>query len=201
MKTPPQTLSALAASLAMMIGLSTLCAQIPSNGNFEQSPADLVVTPKPPSADLAVGSWRVFNVMDTAEFTVKVVNTASDGAKALRLESKKQSNESSGFGLDRNYHMIPISHGTAFKLSFDAALVSGDGSITVTCAEHDGEGKVIRQDSFPFTIAEKEFQTFDIEWSPKSPNANWLNIFFTPLANDGGESVILLDNVRLEPQS
>ena len=200
MKTHQKTISALAVCFAFLSSISALRAQIPSNGSFEESPADLVVTPKPPAADLAVGSWRVFNVMETAEFTVKVVNTASDGTKALRLESKKQNSEGSRFGLDRNNHMIPISYGTPYKLSFDAALVSGEGSITVTCAEHDGEGKVIRGEEIPFTMTETEFQTFDWEWYPKSPDARLLNIFFTPLANDGGESVILLDNVRLEPQ-
>ena len=200
MKTHQKTISALAVCFAFLSSISALRAQIPSNGSFEESPADLVVTPKPPAADLAVGSWRVFNVNETAEFTVRVVNTASDGTKALRLESKKQNSEGSGFGLDRNNHMIPISYGTPYKLSFDAALVSGEGSITVTCAEHDGEGKVIRGEEIPFTMTETEFQTFDWEWYPKSPDARLLNIFFTPLANDGGESVILLDNVRLEPQ-
>ncbi len=154
----------------------------------------------PPVADLAVGSWRVFNVSDTTEFTVKVGNTASDGTKALRLESKKQNSEDSGFGLDRNNHMIPISPGTAYKLSFDVALISGEGLITASFPEHDAEGKVIRGDDFPFTIVGKEFQTFEVDWSPKSPSIQLLNIIFTPLAKDGGESVILLDSVRLEPQ-
>lgn len=60
------------ACLIILSGLSTLRAQIPSNGSFEESPADLVVPPKLPSADLAVGSWRVFNVNEAVEFIVKV---------------------------------------------------------------------------------------------------------------------------------
>lgn len=185
---------------------------VPNLGFENQSAGTAVSLPGPDGGiDTAtISDWRVYNVAEAPtvdskppaadSFSVTVVEHASAGKNAVRLDLDNKSKSAENWGLDRISSMLPVSYGKIYQLHFDAAHLSGSPYLKVAITEYDSGGQYLNETSiFDFTVEDADYETFSTRlWTPNNSATSQINILFRPRAADNTDSSCLLDNIRLE---
>jgi len=120
-----------------------------------------------------------------------------DGNVALRLDLTDNGAGAQDHGLDRYSTRIPVEYGTSYIFSFDAAWISGTGSLVVVMRECDSAGTSLLQQQVIYPLSNVNYQEFSQNWSPKNPLTTTIYLRFLPQAEEGGSISLLLDNVQL----
>ena len=189
-------------SLALFGGIgATSHAQLISNGSFEAEPVGTTVVIE--STDVVDFStftdWRFFSVGSPPnDFSAILVTNASDGNVAMQLDMTANGSAGGNHGLDRAASRIPVEYGTNYRLSFDAAWISGSANLVLIMQEQTLGGGILATKQLSYPISNGNYQQFIREWTPSRPTVAALYLQFMPQAPAGSSLSLLLDHIRFE---
>ena len=176
-----------------------------ANGSFEGNANGVSVT-SPPNVvnSAAILGWRVFDV-DSANvaFSATVINNASVGSRALRLNVTNSTGGSS-FGLDQwdsGMH-TQVQQGTNYIVSFDAAWIAGASAnnLLAYVNEFNSSGVFIgtSENLGVVSVSATGYKTFTFAWKAVNPGTTQIGLGFVPMSGAVGATTVNLDNVKME---
>ena len=176
-----------------------------ANGSFEGNANGVSVT-SPPNVvnSAAILGWRVFDV-DSANvaFSATVINNASVGSRALRLNVTNSTGGSS-FGLDQwdsGMH-TQVQQGTNYIVSFDAAWIAGASAnnLLAYVNEFNSSGVFIgtSENLGVVSVSATGYKTFTFAWKAVNPGTTQIGLAFVPMSGAVGATTVNLDNVKME---
>jgi hypothetical protein len=180
-------------------------AQLKTNGGFEAQPAGTTVSfgPEGGGNSTSFSGWRLFNVGTPAvsNFTALIVPSATEGVNGMQLSLTNLGGVAADHALDTDNAKLPVSYGTRYKVSFDAAKDSGSRVVGVGVAEYRPNGSYAGVGyTYWTTVNSSNYQNFSFIWTPVSNVTTMANLGFRQ-QNSGffTSSVMRFDNVRFEP--
>lgn len=180
-------------------------AQLKDNGGFEAQPAGTSVSigPAGEGNTSAFSYWRFFSVGTPAvsNFTATIVPSATEGTNGMQLSLVNTGGVAADHALDADNAKMPVSYGTRYKVSFDAAKDSGSRLVNVGVAEYREDGSYANVGfTYWASVNSTNYQNFAFVWTPVSNVTTKANLAFRQ-ANSGAytSSSLRFDNVRFEP--
>ena len=174
------------------------------NGSFEaQAPG---TTASSAGGDVVDGStfsnWRFFSVGTPAGSvsTGTIVTDATDHNAGFRYDVNNAGGSPADYALDKNDSKVPVTFGTRYKVSFDAAHISGGTSLSFGVGEHLSDQSFNNQGAtFNIDVTNPEYQTYSFFWTPVKADTVLANLAFR-IRPQGGltTSSMRFDNVRFE---
>ena len=151
-------------------------------------------------------SWRFFSVGNPSmsNFTATIVaNTHSAGNLAMRLDyANPEGLTAIDWGLDRWNSRMPVSYGTGYTISFDAAHISGSTTLAFAVNEFVAgafSGCALNTD---VTVSDAKDRHYVFQYTPSSPAVTSIDLRFKPKdTGDQRTMSLTLDNVQIVPQS
>jgi hypothetical protein len=185
-------------------------APLLANGDFESSP----LASSAGGAGVFVNTttflgWRLFSVGSPpiTNLTGTIVDAGGypdgqPGSRAMRLVvTNTGSPAAHDYGLDNSNARSPVTTGKKYVLSFDVALVSVSGSLTLntSVAEFNAAGTFTgTQGGFaPALTADQTFRHYTMAYVVANPATTQVVIAFRPVTT--GQSTLVIDNVVFAP--
>jgi len=105
----------------------------------------------------------------------------------------------SDYALDRDNSKVPVTVGTRYKISFDAAYIGGGSNLLFGVAEHNRNQTSLKGTSYNVVVTNMNYQTYSCFWTPTTNETAYVNLAFR-LRPQGGfkTSSMRFDNVRLD---
>ncbi len=174
------------------------------NGSFETNTNGAGISSGLNFVDVTTyAGWRFFKEVPTTvtNFSATIISNASAGSHAMRLDVGKTAGGSGAYGLDRANALLPVTVGTYYLFSFDAAWIAGAtaGNLGFYISEYNAAGVFTgSQTVFPnFTVSSASYQTFTAGWTSQNSNTTQINITFAPLLGIAGATALSIDNVQM----
>ncbi len=174
------------------------------NGSFEAQTAG--TTASSGGGDIVDGgtfsNWRFFSVGTPAGSvsTGTIVSEATDHNVGFRYDVNNAGGSPVDYALDKDNSKVPVVYGTRYKVSFDAAHISGGTFLSFGIGEHRSDGVWTgRGTDIPVTVANPDYQTYSYFWTPLDPSTALANLAFRIRPTGGFTTVSMrFDNIRLE---
>ena len=179
------------------VGVTSTMAGTPllSNGSFEEQRAGTsVVNPREDRTTFT--DWRIFNIgtPPAAEFSATLVPGASDGKVAMQLKVDDTGAADAEHGMDRDGTEVPVNPDVVYRISFDAAHVSGDTQLILGLPEYDADHNFVdAQFAKTFEVTDSKYRTYEVDWKCINPATKKASIAF----RINGIASLKIDNVRI----
>jgi len=193
--------SVILVSTAVWLASAQAADNLVSNSSFEAQSVGTSVSLPPRTVDtLTFTDWRVFNAVpdNIPAMNAQIIPNATPGSTAIRLDIDSVGGGDGSYGLDRDNGKIPVSFGTHYLISFDAAYISGMDcdNLGFYIAEFDGSNLFLeKQTIVNFSVSDSDYKTYSIEWTPSDTSSTQANIAFAPLFKSSGNVALSITNV------